>query len=49
MANPLLKAVLKTGKQVTVYKHRDGGYVDFTNCSTKYQAHEITIIGKQEN
>ena len=39
-----IKATLKkTGKQITVYKHREGGYVDSNDMTTKYTTKEIKI------
>jgi hypothetical protein len=39
------KAVLKaTGKEVKVYKHREGGYVDSVDLNTKYKKEELSNL-----
>ena len=44
MANPLLNAKVKaTGKSVQVYAHHLGGYVDYSDCSTKYKESELKL------
>ncbi len=40
-----IKARIKaTGKEITVYKHREGGYVNSADQTTKYEKDEIEIL-----
>ena len=45
MNNPVLKAIVSaTGDHVEVYKHQDGGYVDFKDCTTRYTKNELRFL-----
>lgn len=36
--------VLSTGKEVTVYKHKERGtWIEFPNCETEYKNNELTF------
>ena len=44
MINPLIRVkVRKTGKIIEVYRHFNGGYVDYNDCKTIYQSNEIML------
>ena len=40
-----IKARVKaTGKEIVVYKHREGGYVNSFDLDTKYEKSELELI-----
>jgi len=47
MSKPLFKAIIKsTRRNVVVYKHSDGSYVDWSNCETEYSKNDIQILNE---
>lgn len=46
MSNPTKKAkVLKSGKEITVYRHfLRGTWIDYSDCKTEYKTEEIEIL-----
>lgn len=35
--------VIETGKTIEVYRHRDGVWVDYADCTTKYNDSELEL------
>lgn len=45
MNNPVLKAkVISTGKEIEVYKLRDGNFCNYEDCKTVYKPNEIIVL-----
>jgi len=44
MSNELKTARVKaTGKIIEVYRHSTGTWIDYSDCNTEYQKHEVII------
>jgi hypothetical protein len=42
MSNPILKATVKeTNQPIEVYRRKEGGFVDWSDCKTVYQKKEL--------
>lgn len=43
--NPERKAIVRSsGKEITVYALKKGGYADAKDCKTEYKEHELQFI-----